>query len=453
MVIIRPRLNDFYDLPFTQEQASFAIPLLDSDVPLYVDPFLLWKSPSQQDQALHTALLSSINQIGRMFSGGEETKAIELLVGLSECPEAGLGTARNRHGKRIGNDLAREILSLFKTIPQIERGGLPRLEVVSLLVDQIGKDRISDFTCSLLKSFLIDFTIDQCKRWSIHLSPVELASVFHGRTGQFQAEQVDLPINPHSGQPLLLVPKRWLRHLPWINFDDYFKYAIADERIAGFGRVEVLNYNRQNYDMVLAFLAQKERTQVDCRNDPLFKQIPVTSAKRLLSEICRLPTGKSEGADRRYEDAVGQLLASLLYPQLDFADEQSRTDSGVLIRDMIFYNNRSMDFLQDIFTDYGSRQIVFELKNVKAIEREHINQINRYLADPFGRFGVVITRNPLPKAMFKSTIDLWAGQRKCIIILTDSGLTQMVDLFESRQRLPIEVVKRAYVEFTRACPS
>lgn len=146
-------------------------------------------------------------------------------------------------------------------------------------------------------------------------------------------------------------------------------------------------------------------------------------------------------------------MASLLYPQLDFADEQSRTDSGVLIRDLIFYNNRSMDFLQDIFTDYGSRQLVFELKNVKAVEREHINQINRYLADQLGRFGVIVTLNPLPKAMFKSTIDLWAGQRKCIVALTDTDLTQMVDVFESRQRLPIEVVKRTYIEFTRACPS
>lgn len=453
MALIRPRLNDYYDLPFTQEQVSFAIPLLDSDVPLYVDPFLLWKSPSQQDQALHTALIASINQIGRKYSGGEEAKAIDLLVGLSECSEVGLGTARNRQGKRIGNEVAAEILSLFRTIPQIVSLGLTHLEVVSLLVDQIGKDRISDLTCSLLKSFLIDFTIDQCRQWAIPRSPVDLPNVFHSRTGKLQTERVELPINPQTGSPLLLVPRRWLRHLPWLNFDDYFKFAIADETLAGFGRVEILNYNRQNYDMVLAFLAQKERAQADCRNDPLFKQIPVTSAKRLLGEIRKLPTGKSDGADKKYEDAIGQLLASLLYPQLDFADEQSRTDSGVLIRDLIFYNNRSMDFLQDIFADYGSRQLVFELKNVKAIEREHINQINRYLADSLGRFGVIVTRNPLPRAMFNSTIDLWAGQRKCIVALTDADLTQMVDVFESRQRLPIEVVKRAYIEFTRACPS
>src|SRR5205814_6758716 len=41
MALIRPRLNDHFALPFTQEEADFAIPFLDDDIPLYVDPFLL----------------------------------------------------------------------------------------------------------------------------------------------------------------------------------------------------------------------------------------------------------------------------------------------------------------------------------------------------------------------------------------------------------------------------
>jgi hypothetical protein len=453
MVLVRPRLNDYYDLPFTQEQVSFAIPLLETDIPLYVDPFLLWKSPSQQDNGLHTALLASFNRIGWIYANEDAAKAVALMIALSECSEVGLGTALNRQGMRIGDSLAHEILSVFQLIPQVAQRGLQHLEELQLLVDQIGKDRISDIACNLLKSFLIDFTIDQCRQWSIPVSAVESVEVFDYRSVKIQAERIDLPVNPQTGFPVLLVPKRWLRHLPWINFDDFFKFAVSDESIAGFGRIDVLNYNRRNYDMVLAYLSQKERVQDDCRNDPLFRQIPVTSAKRHLSEIRKLPTGKSKNADKRYEDLVGQLLASLFYPQLDFAEEQSRTDSGALIRDLIFYNNRSMDFLQDIFTEYWSRQIVVEMKNVQSIEREHINQVNRYLVEQFGRFGVIVTRNSLPRAMFRSTIDLWAGQRKCIIALTDEDLAQMVDIFESRQRLPVEVMKRAFIEFTRACPA
>ena len=64
MALVRPRLNDFHGLAFTQAEADFAIPFLDDDIPLYVDPFLLWKSPSMQDQALHTAMVSSFNHFG-----------------------------------------------------------------------------------------------------------------------------------------------------------------------------------------------------------------------------------------------------------------------------------------------------------------------------------------------------------------------------------------------------
>ena len=177
------------------------------------------------------------------------------------------------------------------------------------------------------------------------------------------------------------------------------------------------------------------------------------SAKRKLDEIQKLPTGKTDEADIKYENYICQLLASLFYPDLDFAAKQSRTESERLIRDLIFYNNRSIDFLQEIHQDYDNRQLVFELKNVKTIEREHISQLNRYLDSGLGKFGILVTRNPLSKAMFGNTIDLWSGQRRCIITLTDEDISLIINIFESKQRSPIDVLKKKYVEFRRACPS
>ena len=142
-----------------------------------------------------------------------------------------------------------------------------------------------------------------------------------------------------------------------------------------------------------------------------------------------------------------------LYPELDFADVQSRTVSGTLIRDLIFYNNRSHEFLSDLYDTYESRQLVFELKNVHELSREHVNQLNRYMTEEFGRFGVLFTRNPPPSSVFRNTIDLWSGQRRCILILDDSDLELMCDLYKNKQRRPIDVVKKKYVEFMAACPS
>jgi hypothetical protein len=41
MPILRPRLTDFHNLFLPQAQLDYAIPFLDEDIPLYLDPFLL----------------------------------------------------------------------------------------------------------------------------------------------------------------------------------------------------------------------------------------------------------------------------------------------------------------------------------------------------------------------------------------------------------------------------
>lgn len=457
MALVRPRLTDYHGLLLAQEEVDFVIPFLDEDIPFCVDPFLLWKSPSQQDNALHVALLNSFNHLGVLANSGRSKDAENLLIQASECSEVGLGFSVTRCGTRIGRKLATQIISLFKTIPQVKQAGFRHMEEIQLLVDQVSRDRISDLVCTFLKSFIIDYTIEQCRKYGIPVAQVKVDSIFDQRNYAFSdPEEVNIPVNPETGAPILLVPKRWLRSAPWISSDDYisgyYMKEVVTKNVECPEKGEILLFNRKNYDVVCAYIERKERTQQDCKNDPLFRPIPVLSAKRKLATIIGLPSGKTDGADRKYEDLVCQLMASLLYPHLDFAAEQSRTDSGVAIRDLVFYNNRSVDFLKDIHESFNSRQIVMELKNVCAVERMHINQLNRYLTNEFGGFGIFVTRNPLPRAMHKNTVDLWAGQRKCIIALTDTDLSLMVDVFESKQRDPIEVIKKKYVEFMRSCP-
>lgn len=205
--------------------------------------------------------------------------------------------------------------------------------------------------------------------------------------------------------------------------------------------------------MIDRYISLKERNPEECENDPLFSKIPVTSANRKVADIKRLPTGKTDNADKKYEDLMGKVLASFLYPHLDFAAEQSRIDSGTQIRDLIFYNNTSTDFLSEIYKTFNCKQIVIELKNVKEVKREHINQLNRYMSDTFGKFGIIFTRNKPSKQIYQNTIDLWSGQRRCILIMDDADLELMRSCNDSKQRSPIEVIKKKYIEFTRKCPN
>ena len=130
---------------------------------------------------------------------------MDALIRVSECQEAGLGSARDKRGKKIGKSTAKEILSLFNLIPQVKAGGFEHVEEIQLFVDQIGKDRISDVACSLTKSFLIDFTIDQCRRHEIPTSDVVLEDVFDYATKKFKREKLRVPVNPNTSISLILI--------------------------------------------------------------------------------------------------------------------------------------------------------------------------------------------------------------------------------------------------------
>lgn len=74
------------------------------------------------------------------------------------------------------------------------------------------------------------------------------------------------------------------------------------------------------------------------------------------------------------------------------------------------------------------------------------------MTDELGRFGILVSRNEPRRPIKQRVIDLWSGQRKCILIITDNDIEQMVDVFETKQREPIDVLVKKYVEFQRNCP-
>src|SRR5208283_550708 len=120
MTIVRPRLTDFHRIFLPQAQADFAIPFLDEDIPLYLDPFWLWRSPSLQDQALHTSLINSFNHLGYLVKQGRKPDARDLLIAASECHEVGLGLSRTRQFDGHYQNFSAAGLALSPGAPSID---------------------------------------------------------------------------------------------------------------------------------------------------------------------------------------------------------------------------------------------------------------------------------------------------------------------------------------------
>jgi hypothetical protein len=453
-----PRLIDNFDLGFTQEDVPFLIPHLREDIRLAIDPFLLWKSELPEYQRRHDQLVSFLDRVRTEELSGRRATGASMLLRTSEARELGLGYSRGtKAGSAIGPTLATSIMETYSSVPQLIERGLSHIEMLGLIVPRVAEDRISDLTGSVLKRFFIDYTREQADAFGIPMSTFVIDNVWDADRMDWSVERTRLPFNPLDGSPILFAPLDILRHLPWINYEDYYRSAFAkfvlpaDTAGRKVAKTAVLEYNRNNFAAVQQYVAYKESTASLCSPAALFEPLRLDTLKRKMAEVRALPTGKADGSDKKYEDRMYDLLSSLLYPELEYAESQVRTVSGAHIRDIIFYNDGKTTFLADIRERFDARQVVFELKNVKEISGEHVNQLYRYLDDEFGRFGILVTRNPLPPAVKRNIVDLHSSKRAVILVLHDGDIELMVNVLESGRR-PAEVLTKAYVEFTRWLP-
>ena len=83
-------LPNGFGLSFTQSEVDFVIPNLTIDLPLCIDPFLLYKSKDASLRGLHQNLLSLFNQGIQFYCEGKR-RDLDKLIDFPEVNEIELG--------------------------------------------------------------------------------------------------------------------------------------------------------------------------------------------------------------------------------------------------------------------------------------------------------------------------------------------------------------------------
>jgi hypothetical protein len=249
--------------------------ILDVDTELFVDPFLVFKETAGRWAGAHEALIEHFNRAFVLVAEGNLNrstlayqKAVDLLV-AREPRELCLGyTARGTGGAGSGEGYARLMAS---AIADAIRRGIehPRhFEELGIIHEGIGSDRISDITCTILKPGLIAYTQEVARRHGIEMTSHPLyAAEFDERRQRFRVTNVELPTNPATGGPLLLVPERFLDELPTINADDWWAHyeneqLRRDLNYEVMGKVDkatIVDTARRNLDLVRKYAETKEQ--------------------------------------------------------------------------------------------------------------------------------------------------------------------------------------------------
>ena len=138
-----------------------------SDLPLFIDPFLIFHSEKPEYQALHQGILRYLAFLRDKAATGQLTPA--LIASWYEFKEVKqnwfgfsvLGNGGSGLGREFAVALHDSLSSILSNFGTEDITASSHLEKLSLVRPGIGRDRISDFTTNLIKEYLLDQATDQ----------------------------------------------------------------------------------------------------------------------------------------------------------------------------------------------------------------------------------------------------------------------------------------------------
>ena len=206
---------------------AFNISLV-ADLPLFVNPFLLFNSRKRRYKALHDAIIAYLSFLRDKSSNANlDPELINSWYRFPEVTQTWLGfSATGNKGSGLGKDFATALHENLHRIfhhfgaEKVTKGS--HLEKLCLIKDRVGKDNISDFTTNLIREFLVQYTedfalkyIDPNLRRKVTVGKVR----FNYDTESWQSDPYELPW--FRGDYVLLVPKDILtKDDTWINKAD-----------------------------------------------------------------------------------------------------------------------------------------------------------------------------------------------------------------------------------------
>jgi hypothetical protein len=458
----------------SQYDVDFVIPLKGADLPLGIDPFLLFKSRDPEYRELHGVILNVFNAgIGAVRSGN--IRQARSILSFPEVPEIGLGYTRgSRRGSGVGTRLTDLIIETLLGSPQLVERGVRHIEEMQLLSAGIGPDRISDIVANIVKPFLVSYTQRQCRIWNIPMSSgVPLSHIYNHSSGGWEDSHEELPVSEVDNNPILLVPRRIVRTLPWINYDDFvrgeFSAYLAARREAvrknlstgppfeaskgatPKSKADVVAVTRSDIALVERYIRAREELAAEAR--PAIDYIQgdaCIEAERLKGKIKAIPPGREQAAE--YQRTVLEILNYLFNPDLIDGQPEVRTVDGTERRDIIFTNDSDESFWTYVRTTHDSLLLMFEIKNTEELDMAAVNQTATYLGDRIGRLGIIVTRKAPPENIMRKTFSVWndsGPMRKVILVLSDADLFELLDL-RCKDGSPTKWMQKRYRGFRTA---
>ena len=170
----------------------------------------------------------------------------------------------------------------------------------------------------------------------------------------------------------------------------------------------------------------------------------------MISNLKDCPEGKEGWKD--FENICIGILNYLFVPPLLIPKIQSRTESGLDIRDAVYPNRCDHTNWQIIRNDYDAKYIVVEFKNYSTnkngseINKDAVNQARNYLKKSIGRIAFICSKKKPNSSGIEAQKQAFTEENKLILFLNNENLIEML-MRKYRNEDPSDIILDLIDEF------
>jgi len=374
-IVLKTHFSDVFEVPQETilEYGAFNISLIN-DLPLFIDPFLLFNSEKAEYQELHRQILNYLAFLRDMATGGLINPGLlRAWYIFPEVPQNWLGFSLiGNHGSGLGLDFGSALHeNLGAVLSNFGAEGIARsshLEKVCLIKDGVGRDNISDFTTNLIKGFLLEYTAAFAARF---LAPSRCRAFQVGRalfnfdTRSWATRSYVLPF--YHDDYVLLTPRDMLtKDETWINKADMFGqfHDVIDSMSDDSLRAQLNEY-------FLRCLPEKPKAK-DVRDA---KAATVRKYPKYVDHFVRFKEDLGDSATRLSRERVSAVESVFVHEVRKFVQLVDETTEFYRVpQDTHDDARQRVLFLKDVIENKGGHRLFFDTRGT-AIRRESDLQI------------------------------------------------------------------------------
>ncbi|HVZ12289.1 MAG TPA: hypothetical protein VG965_04640 [Patescibacteria group bacterium] len=458
------RFSQHFGLHKKQFELDFVDIRLDTDIPLFLDPYAISKRADLFSEECNSIIINFFQGIIDDIRSGNHQRAKANLDKLGEPNETHLGLSRNKpQGKGVSGEQSVDIFDALKESRAVQTGFLKDLSDCELVIPGISRDKISDVVTNIVKTKLIEYTEEQCKTFGINTTHVSSGRYWNPETSVWEERYADLPI--YQGKRILLIPKALVRYSIEYNHPKYYNHFVLEylqeEHLGANTALVTLLKNgnkvvykkdlkaKPEYKLTKEFLYNFSKEHPDVMQEyieSLPEIVPsLTDAQietkqpqpqtfdyaDLKNQLLAIPSGDVDAS--HYHNLMVGVVGAIFYPNLIIPTKEERIHNGRKRIDITYQNAARTGFFEYLTHHVPCPFVVCECKNYEEDPgNPELDQLGGRFSPRRGQFGILLCRTVANKDLMKQRCrDTADDSRGFIFVLDDEDICHLLDLKEA----------------------